>query len=445
MTDIYIINSLLFVIPCILLLYLAFRDQIKMPRLPVILAGAASFLFVGLIAAQSYMEADTSIQKTLLSVVSQFVGIFIFSAASSYSFSQSLFIITVVKNYSENVRLFSYQIYFMSTGRIPGESVLAISCIMAAFSLVVFPLICLFYKKLLRPALDYTQSLIIWRFIWIIPICNTLLYTMIIAPEASNYTSCPGKEFLVIPILWSTLTFATYGILLRTIIAVSRNSELREKLHLTEIQITAQQKYMGLLQWRIQETQQFRHDMRHYFLVLGSLVKNQDLKGLEQYLEKAGAMSFFRPGQVYCSSTSVNALLCYYKEQAEKEQIKVSLQVSLFEKIPVADIELCIILGNLLENAVEACRRMESQDRSLYLELSMASASLLLIRVENSYEGTIFQTREGVFFSSKAKERRGIGISSVLNIAEKYNGISKFEYDGEVFQVSLLLNGGEMS
>lgn len=444
MTGIYTINSLLFVAPCILLLYLSFRDQIKAPRPLTVLTAAAAYLMVVLAASRFYLAADTSIQKMILSAASQFIGIFIFSGASSYTFRQSLFIITVVKNYSENILLFSYQIYFIITGRLPEESVPAISYIMSGLSLAAFPLICLFYKKLMRPALDYTQSQIIWRLIWVIPICNTLIYTMVIAPDISNYTCYPENDFLVIPIFWSMLTFSTYGILLRTIIAISRNAELREKLYLTEIQITAQQKHMQLLQTRIQETRRSRHDIRHHFVVLGNFAKNKDLKGLETYLEKASALSFLQPAEIYCDSSAVNALLSYYKEQAEKEEIKVILKVSLLEKIPVTDTELCIILGNLLENAVEACRRMDSPDRFIDLELSMISGALLVVIIRNSYEGAIQQAQDGTFFSGKAADRRGIGISSVLNITEKYNGMSRFEYKEQVFQVSLMLNGKDM-
>lgn len=106
MTGIYMINSLLFVVPCILLLYLAFRDQIKTPRPPIILTAAAVYLLIVLAASRIYLGADTPMKKVLLSGLSQLTGIFIFSAASSYTFSQSFFIITVVKNYSENVLLF---------------------------------------------------------------------------------------------------------------------------------------------------------------------------------------------------------------------------------------------------------------------------------------------------------------------------------------------------
>ncbi len=441
MGAVYLINGLLFTAPCILLLYLVFRDQIKRPRLPVAAVAVAVYLPISLMASGVYLRMESATHRALLSSAAQLTGVFIFSAASSYTFGQSLFIITVVKNYAENVRLFSYHIYFMMTGRLPEGSVSAISYIMVALSLLTFPLIALFYQKLLRPALDYTQSFAMWRFIWVIPISNTLIYTLTIAPDASNYARFPGDKFLVIPILWLLLTFSTYGILLRTIIAISRNARLREKLCMTEVQIAAQQKQLESLQTRIQETRQARHDMRHHLLVLENYAQNRDLEGLSGYLEKAGAYSALQPMEAFCDNTAVNALLGYYKELAEKESVRVTMQVFVFEKIPVTDTELCIILGNLLENALEACRRMKSSERFLDLEMAMESDSLLVILVKNSYEGTVRRAPDGAFFSAKEKGRKGLGISSVLHIAKKYRGVSRFEYEGQVFQASLLLNG----
>ena len=98
MTGVYIVNGLLFVIPCILLLYLVFRDQIKVPRPPVVAAAIAGFSAVDLLASQVYLWTDTPIQKALISIAAQLAGVILFTAASSYTFGRSLFIITVVKN-----------------------------------------------------------------------------------------------------------------------------------------------------------------------------------------------------------------------------------------------------------------------------------------------------------------------------------------------------------
>ena len=98
---------------------------------------------------------------------------------------------------------------------------------------------------------------------------------------------------------------------------------------------------------------------------------------------------------------------------------------------------MCIILGNLLENAYEACERQKEGKRYMSANIRQNGGTLVII-VENSYEGTV-RRQEGVFLSSKEKMRKGIGITSVIDVTKKYNGIPKFEYDGRRFRVSLLL------
>ena len=445
MTLAYIVNNLLFVIPCILLLLLVFRDQFKSPVIPLVAAGIFLFVAVSFWGARLYLALDSPLQRFALSMISTFIGALIFSGACRYSFLQSFFIIAVIKSYSENTRFLSSHIYFLITDKLPEHAVLQISRITAGLTLLTFPLIWLFYKKVMRPALDYTVSLSVWKFIWIIPVCNNAIFTLIITPDVSNYTLHPGNEFSLIPPLWVLLTFSTYVILLKMVIDVSKNAQLQENLHLSEIQIAAQQKRMELLQHNIRETSRFRHDMRHHFLAIEGFINDMDLEGLRAYIRQSMQLFPAQTIRFYCESSAVNALLCYYQEQAKEDGISLTMNIALCRTLPVPDTELCIILGNLLENAIEACRNMKSEKRFITVNLSLASSSILAIQISNSYEGTIRQTPDGTFLSSKVKNRKGIGIASVLSTTDKYNGFARIEYPDQTFKVSLLLNGKDNS
>lgn len=444
MTIAYIINNLLFVVPCILLLLLVFKDQFKDPVIPLVLSGIFLFVAVSFWGARLYLLGGP-LQRFFLSMISTFIGVFIFSGACRYSFSQSFFIIAVVKSYSENTRFLSSHIYFLLTGKLPEHAILQISCITTVLTLATFPFIWLFYKKIMRPALDYTVSLSVWRFIWIIPVCNNAIFTLIVTPDVSNYMLYPGKDSSLIPPLWIILTFSTYVILLKMMIDVSKNAQLQENLHLSEIQVAAQQKQMELLQHNIQETSRFRHDMRHHFLAMDGYINDKDLEGLQAYIRQSMLLFPAQSIQSYCNSIAVNALLCHYRELAQAEGIPLSMNISLGRTLPVPETQLCIILGNLLENAIEACKNMKSKERFVKVRLSMVSRSILVVQISNSYEGTIRQAPDGTFLSSKVRDRKGIGIASVLSTTDKYNGIARIEYPGHTFKVSLLLNGKEDS
>ncbi len=435
----YIINNLLFVVPCILLLLLVFWDQLKTPTLLRIVTGASVFLAGSFLGTYVYFIFESPAQHLVISVVFMFSGVLILDSACKYNFWQSLFIISVIKSYSEDVRFLSLDFYFLFTGTLPKEAVLEISFITTVFTVLTFPAIWWFYRNFLRPALDYTVSLSVWKWVFIIPVSNNAVYTAAMSMEASGGRYL-GRGFIIIPPLWVLLTFATYGILLKMMIDVSKNAVLRENLHLSEVQIAAQQKQMELLQRSIQKTDGFRHDLRHHFLAMEGFLKDEDMEGMKRYVRQSASLFPTQSIQVYCESLAVNSLLSYYLEQAEREHADISCSVSLEKKLPIPDAELCIIVGNLLENAVEAHRRMESQERFLDVKLSMPSGSILLIQVCNNYEGTVQKMQDGTFLSSKRKDQKGIGISSVLSISEKYNGIVRIEYQEQIFKISVIIS-----
>lgn len=440
MTLAYIINNLLFVVPCILLLLLTFRDQIKTPSILWIVTCSSLFLVLSFWGTYIYLISKTSTQHLLISIIAILSGVMIFNSACRYNFWQSLFIISVIKSYSENVHFLSAHLYFLFKRELPEHGLLTISFITSLLTLLSFPAIWLFCTKFMRPALDCTISLSVWKWVWVIPLVNNAVYTITITPEISNYTAYPGNRFVFIPPLWSLLTFSTYIILLKMIIDVNKSFILQENLHLSEVQIAAQQKQMELLQDNIEKTRRFRHDIRHHFLAVEGFLNDNDPEGLKAFIRQSIVLLPTQMSKTFCRSTALNALLCYYTEQAEKEHITPSFHISLPEKLFISEAELCIVVGNLLENAVEACQRMESQDRFLDASLSAPSDSILLIQIRNSYEGTVRQLPDGTFLSSKRKDCKGIGLSSVLSITEKYSGIARVEHQEKIFRVSLLLN-----
>ena len=86
---------------------------------------------------------------------------------------------------------------------------------------------------------------------------------------------------------------------------------------------------------------------------------------------------------------------------------------------------------------------MKSSDKFISLKMTLHRRLTLVIMTENSYEGAVLRARDGSFLSSKEKNRKGLGISSVLHVTEKYNGIPRFEYQDNVFKAFLLLNAKE--
>ena len=412
-----------------------------------------------------------------------------------YNLGQCLFISGVVKCYADDIALLATSLYYLVSDDLPEEYMDFPLWPVLLVTAVTFPLIMLFYRKLVRPALDSSGFLKFWSYIWLIPFMVNTMYAFFMQPVFTVVSDFPGEKAVFVPYMWVVLTFGAYVILTLALLGQSQNAQLQEGLHISETQINAQQKQLENLQTHISETSKLRHDMRHHLLAIKAYAKDGkcgDILQLENlqahisetsklrhdmrhhllaikayaklrhdmrhhllaikayakdgkcgdilsYLEKCISFMDQRDPGVWSGNPVVDALLGYYKGNAEDEGIRTELHVETDKHLPVSDTDICIILGNLLENAYEACMRQKRGERFIKIRLHH-TGDVLIVMVENSYEGTV-RKEDGRFLSSKAEMRKGIGITSVLDVCKKYNGIPKIEYNGSLFKVSILLNG----
>lgn len=196
--------------------------------------------------------------------------------------------------------------------------------------------------------------------------------------------------------------------------------------------------YEGIWE-KLEQAGQMRHDMRHFVISVNGFLQDGDIEGLKNYLLEYSAV--LSQGDLknisYCSNSTVNAVAGYYLLTAEREGIETRFDCRIMGKLPVSDLEISGILGNLLENALEACRRMENGNRFINISLRSEETGFLVLVVENSYSGPVKKRGES-FWSSKRNEK-GIGLDSVKGMVERRNGAFKVEYDETVFRVNVFV------
>ena len=178
-----------------------------------------------------------------------------------------------------------------------------------------------------------------------------------------------------------------------------------------------------------------RHDFHHHLAVLYSLTREEEK--LSSYIEQLIAKIPTNKNLLICENYVLNAVAAYYYELAEEAKIDIKVSL-LVPKTLESDTEtdLCVILGNLMENAVEACKRATSRKPFIRINSSL-QGDILTITVDNSYSGIIKKSDEA-YLSSK-HEGKGIGISSVMAAATKHGGNVRFEESEGVFKASVYL------
>ena len=200
--------------------------------------------------------------------------------------------------------------------------------------------------------------------------------------------------------------------------------------------VSMQQQRYESLKTAIEEARQARHDMRHQLHQISALAETGDLESLKAYLAKT-VSRIPNLDMHFCENRAADSVVGYYCALAKREQIPFSVQLDLPECLPVDEIDLCLVLSNLLENALEASLRTAPARRRIELTAYLHGNSLVLIQVENTYDGVI-REKDGVFLSSKRKGD-GVGIQSVRHIAEKSGGVSTVTYQDGLFCAKVML------
>ncbi|WP_313523768.1 GHKL domain-containing protein [Anaerotignum sp.] len=229
-------------------------------------------------------------------------------------------------------------------------------------------------------------------------------------------------------------TGITGGLYIRDVIALKNKQQaLAFEMNLMEMQVEEQKKHSLLLVENAQALGQQRHDLRHQLAVLQELADSDNDK-LKAHLNSLVESIPLTP-KSYCGNMAVNAIVSRYASICEKSEIAFDTHLTVpqrSEQIP--DSSLCVIFGNLLENAVEACGRMTEGHKFIRLNSSV-QYDVLTITMDNSFDGKV--SEENGRFRSRKREEFGVGLSSVQTVARKSQGDAQFEQDGLVFLSSV--------
>ena len=270
---------------------------------------------------------------------------------------------------------------------------------------------------------------------WVLPLVFILL-NLFITPryQITLRTGRVLQVYIVMSIALLFLMFMFNAIFLLMANSLNRNARLQQENQFLSMQ---QQRYESL-KAAIEEARQARHDMRHQLNQISALAEAGDLDNLKAYLAKT-VSRIPDLDMNFCENRAADSVVGYYCALAKREGVPFCAKLDLPQVLPVDEIDLCLVLSNLLENAFEASLRTAPARRKIAITAYVHAERLLLVEVENAFDGEVNE-KSGLFRSSKRKEN-GIGIQSVQHIAEKTGGASTFTHQNGVFSAKVMLCG----
>ncbi len=202
---------------------------------------------------------------------------------------------------------------------------------------------------------------------------------------------------------------------------------------LAEQHFAMQEQYYDSLRCEQNETRAMFHDINKYMLAMKALAAKHNSEQAGQVLQEAQEL-FSRLGNVIDVGNSVvSIILSEYQTIAAEAEITLTFDVSVPESLTISAIDLYILLGNTLDNAVEACQKLPAGNRWIKLQLRQFH-SILFYQLENPFAPDYPNRSKG--------KNHGFGLQNVRRVVEKHNGtLSANEADG-TFTVSARLSVG---
>lgn len=274
-----------------------------------------------------------------------------------------------------------------------------------------------------------------WRIAWLMPAVITFCNIYMIPIDYANIRV--GRIFQIAMVIEGVLFlfFMLFQSLLYIIaVTTSRKIEADSTALMYQLQADQYEKMQAYLD----ETRRIRHDFKHTIAVLNELSQTGQYEKLQEYIANySSEISNVQAPATYCENPVVNATIHYYMDIARSYDIRTKLQVVIPKEITISDIDLCLIFGNLLDNAITACRKAKAGSRFIRLSADLDTPGFLYVTMVNSFSGEVYK-RNGKYISTKEK-KSGIGLTSIQATTEKYQGSSNFYTENHEFISNIML------
>lgn len=177
----------------------------------------------------------------------------------------------------------------------------------------------------------------------------------------------------------------------------------------------------------------WRHDYRNHIQNMKIQLHEKNYDRLNSYLDELASDLNTVDTVIKTGNVMADAILNSKLSVADKLNIRLNVKANIPEKIPLSDVELCAVLGNLLDNANEACAKLDEDNRFMRVYIGLMKNQLYL-----SVQNSSAEPKKTSFTSTKEGEH-GYGIFRIDRIAHKYGGYVNRQNEDGVFATELMI------
>ena len=237
---------------------------------------------------------------------------------------------------------------------------------------------------------------------------------------------------MTVPVLISAIGLLYLNILIILYAELAKSaSDERLQAELAEHHYVMQEQYYEQLRREQEETRAMFHDINKYMQAMRTLASEAKAAEVNQMMAETQELFESLTTVVDVGNSIVSTILNEYQEIAEDADIPFNFDVSVPKNIGISAVDLYVLLGNTLDNAIEACQSLPREKRYIRIQMRIYH-NILFYQIENPYAEEYPQRSRG--------KEHGYGLQNVQKCVEKYNGHMSISRNGNKFILSMRLN-----
>lgn len=186
-----------------------------------------------------------------------------------------------------------------------------------------------------------------------------------------------------------------------------------------------------------------KHNLVNELVALKNSVENGDRVNVIENLNRIIYVCDINEEICNSGNNIVDAIINFKYAVAKEQGIRFHLKIFIPEILPINQCDIGIILGNTIDNAIEAVKKCESDKKNIYISMGVKREAFVLV-VKNSYEHCIKKDKNGNLLSTKKEvSRHGYGVNSIKRVVERYQGEVYIDTTNNVFSITIIMNLGE--
>ena len=186
-----------------------------------------------------------------------------------------------------------------------------------------------------------------------------------------------------------------------------------------------------------QQIRGWRHDYRNHIQVLKAYAASEDMEAIKQYLDELDTDLQTVDTVIKTGNAMADAILNSKISLARSKEIQVKADAHIPLALTTSDIDLCVIIGNLFDNAIEASLKLPPEQRMIRIYMAMKNTQLYISFT--NFTATVKMEKQGRVFKSSKGEGHGLGLVRIDAIVDRLGGYLSRNSESGAYTTEILL------